>query len=177
MMMSQHHTCCLARHGTGSARGRAGVSISERLDIMIGTVLLTLLHLNVSVAVIAVPLIHSTLSLTSAYCDETYAPAASCMAQCSFGRCQFQVKARYVDGERYMFQRHVVCMPDAGIIKLCSFDLVLGHFLRRRKRGERQEGSSHKHIDWCLERTGSTAFQRKRSILWLYIFSGQHGVA
>ena len=78
-MTIRHHGYCRARHAT-----RSGGDQSNHRSIVAnparGLFSLTFLHLKTSVSVIAVPLMHSTLFLTSANWAELYMPAASCLA-------------------------------------------------------------------------------------------------
>ena len=39
-------------------------------------------------------------------------------------------------------------MADAGVEKLCGFELILRHFLRCRKGSERNNSGAKKHDDW-----------------------------
>jgi hypothetical protein len=51
-----------------------------------------------------------------------------------------------------MLQCHVVGVPDARVVELCAFDLILGHLLCRCEGGKGQESTSEKHVDGCLGR-------------------------
>jgi len=102
-----------------------------------------LLHLKESFPLTAVPLEHSIKSRAS-YCDDSYTPASFCLAQVSW----FSVSAKVVDIQQcdtYPLQGDIVCVPDAAVVKLARFNLVLGDLLGCRYGCQGKESSLEIH--------------------------------
>lgn len=52
-----------------------------------------------------------------------------------------------LDGPVLVLDGHVVGVSDARIVQLSGPELILWHFLRRRKGGKRQKGTPDEHVD------------------------------